>query len=304
MDKAAAWDVVASFLTSLSLERGLAENSRDAYQRDLGDFIEYCDRKELNEWDEVAPADVIRYLNEMHDLGIASTTVNRRLSALKGFFSFINREGICCRNPAGNVRGPRSRRKLPIVLDIPQIERLLDQPDTSTPIGMRDCAMLELMYGCGLRVSELVGLKLDALRFDNEILMVTGKGDKSRLAPVGGCARVAVTKYLAEFRPLLVRDLRKAQEAIFLTQKRGTPMTRQGFWKILRGYVRSAGLEGEVTPHTLRHSFATHLLEGGAGLREVQELLGHVSIATTMIYTHIDRSHLYEVVMSCHPRNK
>ncbi len=304
MDKAAAWDVVASFLTSLAFEKGLAENSREAYQRDLGDFIDYCVNKGLDDWDDVSPVDITRYLNELYDLGIAPATINRRLSALKGFFIYINREGICSNDPARTVKGPRSRRKLPLVLDYPQIEKLLDQPDTGTPIGIRDCAMLELMYGCGLRVSELVGLKLDALRFDGDILMVKGKGDKSRLVPVGGCAREAVVKYISEARPLLVRDRRKAQEAIFLTQKRGSPMTRQGFWKILLGYVRSAGLVMEVTPHTLRHSFATHLLEGGAGLREVQELLGHVSIATTMIYTHIDRSHLYEVVMSCHPRNR
>ena len=201
------------------------------------------------------------------------------------------------------MTGPRRRRKLPVVLTITQMEKLLEQPDTTTPAGIRDRAMLEMMYGCGLRVSELVGLPLDAVKMEGKVIIVTGKGGKSRLVPTGGYAREALTEYMKEARPQFVRDRRLTRDAIFLSQKLGKPMTRQGFWKILRGYVVQAGLSGDITPHTMRHSFATHLLEGGAGLREVQELLGHASIETTMIYTHIDRSHLYEVVKTFHPRN-
>ncbi|MCF7810678.1 site-specific tyrosine recombinase XerD [bacterium] len=302
MNKDSAYEAVASFLTFAALEKGLAANSREAYRLDLSDFVEFCDNNDLQTLDNVTPALIVHYLTELFDLGIAPATISRRLSSLKGFFKYLHRDGLCSQDPARTVKGPRSRRKLPVVLDIAQIEKLLEQPDQDTPIGIRDRAMLELMYGCGLRISELVSLKLDAIRFDGEILMVTGKGSKTRLIPVGGYARKALAKYLEQVRSSLVRERRKTLDAVFLTQLRGAPMTRQGFWKILRGYVTSANLTIEVTPHTLRHSFATHLLEGGAGLREIQELLGHVSIATTMIYTHTDRSHLYDVIMSCHPR--
>ena len=302
MDTDSAWNAVAAFLTSLALEKGLAENSRDAYERDLGDLIDYCTRKEITDWQSVASADISRYLNELCDLGIAPATVNRRLSAFRGFFVFLCREGICEADPARVVTGPRARRKLPAVLTIPQVETLLEQPDLDTTAGVRDRAMIELMYGCGLRVGELIGLRLDSIRINGEILQVHGKGDKIRLVPIGGYARDALAKYLSEVRPVLVKDRRRAQDAIFLSIRLGKPLTRMGFWKILKCHVQAAGIKEEVTPHTLRHSFATHLLEGGAGLREVQELLGHSSIETTMIYTHVDRSHLYEVVKTFHPR--
>ncbi|NQT34675.1 site-specific tyrosine recombinase XerD [bacterium] len=302
MDKDRAWDAVAAFLTNMALEKGLAENSRLAYRRDLGDFIDFCDRSELKNWNNVKSADITHYLFELNDTGIAPATVNRRLSAIKGFFAFIHREGICKSNPARVVIGTRGWRKLPAILTIPEVEKLLDQPDISAPIGMRDRAMLELLYGCGLRVSELVGCPLDGFRMDYHILIVQGKGGRTRLVPVGEYAREALAKYLSKARPGFVRDRRRTQGAVFLSQKLGTPLTRQGFWKILRAYVRSADLDSTVSPHSLRHSFATHLLEGGAGLRDVQELLGHVSIDTTMIYTHIDKSHLYEVVRTFHPR--
>jgi len=302
MDTDAAWNTVAAYLTSLALEKGLSENSRSAYQRDLADLIDYCSCKGISGWNDITSADISRYLNELYDLGIAPATVNRRLSAYRGFFTFLCREGILQADPARVVIGPRARRKLPSVLTIPQVEALLAQPDLNTPAGVRDRAMIELMYGCGLRVSELITLTLDALRMDGEILFVRGKGDKTRLVPVGGYARDAVMKYLSEVRPSLVKDRRQTKDAIFLSLKLGKPLTRMGFWRILKAHVAAAGIKEEVTPHTLRHSFATHLLEGGAGLREVQELLGHASIETTMIYTHVDRAHLYEVVKTFHPR--
>jgi len=302
MDTAAAWDAVASFLTSLSFEKGLAENSRQAYQRDLGDLIRFCSRRGLKDWNKVRSADISRYLGELYDLGIAPATVSRRLSAFKGFFAYMFREGLCPSDPARLISGPRARRKLPEVLSADEVELLLRQPDLGNPGGVRDRAMLELMYGCGLRVSELVGLRLDDFQLNGELLKVRGKGGKQRLVPVGGYARDAIARYLSDVRPQLVRDRLRAGDALFLSIKLGRPLTRQGFWKIMQGYVQAAGLKMRVTPHTLRHSFATHLLEGGAGLREVQELLGHASIDTTMIYTHIDRSHLLEVVRTFHPR--
>jgi len=303
MNTDAAWSAVAGFLTSLALEKDLAENSREAYRRDLGDLIEYCQRCGIGLWSDVKSADITRYLTELYDLGIAPATVNRRLSAFRGFFAWLCREGTCQTDPAKLVSGPRARRRLPNVLTIAEVEKLLAAPNLSNPIGIRDRAMLEVVYGCGLRVSELVNLKLDAFRLDGRLLLIQGKGGKQRLVPIGGYATQAVTDYLQKIRPLWVRDVRKTQDALFLTQKRGAPMTRQGFWTILKAHTTTAGIETRVTPHTLRHSFATHMLEGGAGLRDVQELLGHASLVTTTIYTEIDSAHLYEVVKTFHPRN-
>lgn len=303
MDVDSAWNAVAGFLTTLSLEKGLSGNSREAYNHDLGDLIDFCTRRGISGWDKITTADLTKYLGELYDLGIAPATSNRRLSAFRGFFAYLQREGICESNPASIISGPRSRRKLPDVLTYEEIKLLLNQPDLSTPAGIRDRAMLEVMYGCGLRVSELVSLKRDDFILDGKLLKVRGKGDKQRIVPVGGCAVEALEHYRTQVRSGLIRNPRDAGEVIFLSQKLGKPLTRQGFWKILRGYVFAAGIKSEVTPHTLRHSFATHLLEGGAGLREVQELLGHASIDTTMIYTHIDRNHLLEVLRTFHPRN-
>ncbi|HHE46693.1 MAG TPA: site-specific tyrosine recombinase XerD, partial [Bacteroidetes bacterium] len=234
MDTDSAWDAVASFLTSLSLEKGLAANSRAACQRDLGDLIDFCGRKGIKSWRDVASVDISRYLNELYDLGIAPATVNRRLSAFRGFFTYLCRERICESDPARVVIGPRGRRRLPPVLTIPQMEKLLAQPDIGNPAGIRDRAMMEMMYGCGLRVSELIGLRLDALRMQGVILQVKGKGDKTRLVPIGGYARAALAKYLSEVRPGLVRDRRSARDAIFLSMKLGKPLSRMGFWKILK----------------------------------------------------------------------
>lgn len=206
-------------------------------------------------------------------------------------------------DPTELITGLTTRRRLPDVLTVNEIEALLGAVDTSNAPGLRDKAMLELAYGCGLRVSELVGVKVTDFIMDGAILKVTGKGSKERLVPVGGYAREALVDYINRGLPGLKRDRAKSQGRLFLSAKLGKPLTRVGFWTLLKGYVSKAGLTSRVTPHTLRHSFATHLLEGGAGLREVQELLGHASIDTTMIYTHVDRTHLLEVVRTFHPRN-
>ena len=303
MDDDAAWSAVAGFLTSLALEKDLADNSREAYRRDLADLIDYCRRSGAADWAGVKPADITRYLTELYDLGIAPATINRRLSAFRGFFAWLCREGAIPSDPAKLLSGPRARRRLPNVLTIAEVEKLLAVPDTATPIGLRDRAMLEVAYGCGLRVSELVNLQLGAFRLENRLILIRGKGGKERMVPVGEFAARAVGDYLQKCRPLWVKDVRRAGEALFLTQKRGAAMTRQGFWTILKSLTTKAGITTRVTPHTLRHSFATHLLEGGAGLRDVQELLGHASLVTTTIYTEIDKDHLYEVVKTFHPRN-
>lgn len=296
------WDALAGFLTTIALEKGLAANSREAYRRDIADLIGFLEPLGVTEAAAVTTAHIARYVSTLYDLGIAPATVSRRLSAFRGFFGYLVREKVCIADPAELVSGPRGSRRLPDLLTVEEIERLIAAADPATPLGRRDGAMLELGYGCGLRVSELVGVRLADFLLEGKILKVTGKGDKQRLVPVGGCARAAIAKYLAEVRPGLIKDHKQARDALFLSLKLGRPLSRVAFWQNLQGYVAAAGLQRRVTPHTLRHSFATHLLEGGAGLRDVQELLGHASIATTTIYTHLDRSHLLEVVRSFHPR--
>lgn len=297
-----ARDTISTFLTSLSIEKGLAKNTLEAYQHDLGDLIEFCNRKSIRSWDKISTTHLNGYIRDLYDVGAASSTVNRRLSSIKGFFSWLSRENMIKRNPAQVLKSIRKQRKLPAVLTPDEVELLISQPDKSSNAGIRDRAMFEVMYGSGLRISETIGLRLDNILPGGEIMRITGKGSKQRIVPLGGYAKSALDKYIRNVRPELAVKSQNSGSYIFLSLRLGTPLSRMGFWKILRGYVVAAGLDKDITPHTLRHSFATHLLEGGAGLREVQELLGHASIDTTMIYTHIDRSHLMEVVRSCHPR--
>lgn len=301
-DGPALWEAVAGFLSGLALEEGLSDNTREAYRRDLADLIQFWGESVPDNWSDVRPTDLTNYLARLSRTGASPATINRRLSAIRHFFGYLLREGAVNSDATIHLTGPRQRRHLPDVLSVSDIERLLDQPDLATPTGLRDRAMLELGYGCGLRVSELVGVALDDFLLEGAILKVLGKGSKERLVPVGDCARTALVEYLAKGRPSLVRAAPHAFGRLFLAAKTGRPLSRVGFYLILKNYVQAAGIERRVTPHTLRHSFATHLLEGGAGLRDVQELLGHVSIDTTMIYTHIDRSHLIEVVRTFHPR--
>lgn len=304
MDEAAAWDAVAGFLTTIAIEKGLAGNSREAYRNDLRDLIRYCTDHSIPQLQSIKSSDILNYLSELYDLGVASSTMNRRLSAFRGFFSYLDREGIVNKNPVELVDGPRIKRKLPEVLSVQEMESLLAQPSDESNGGIRDSAILEMMYGCGLRVSEVINLKLDNILLDGDLLKITGKGSKQRIVPIGDYARQALKDYLTKSRPSLIRDPQQACEGLFLSLKLGRPMSRQAIWLMLKDYARSAGLSSKITPHTLRHSYATHLIEGGAGLREVQELLGHVSIDTTTIYTHIDRTHLTEVIRTCHPRER
>lgn len=303
MDEATAWDAVAGFLTSMALEKGSSEKTCEAYRNDLANLLDFCVQRSISGWDKVTPLEITRFINELYDLGISSATVNRRLSAYRGFFSYLCREGIIRTNPAKLVSGPRAGRKLPYVLTPEDISAIFEQPDITTSAGLRDRAILELMYGCGLRVSEVIAVRMESFVLEGKLLAVTGKGEKQRLVPVGGMAQKAVADYLSQGRSRLVREPRKAGGFLFLSVKLGRPVTRQAVWLMIKKYARVVNPELNVTPHMFRHSFATHLLEGGAGLREVQTMLGHVSIDTTMIYTHIDRTHLIEVVRTFHPRS-
>ncbi len=301
-DQGELWDALSGFLTMISLEKGLAHNTSQSYRLDLEDLLRFLTDENVSTPASVKTTHITKYIGSLYDLGIAPATISRRLSAFRGYFAYLQREGVIVKDPAELVESPKSIRHLPEVLSIQEVERLIAAPDQETPTGIRDRAMLELGYGCGLRVSELVSVKIGDFLLEGKILKVTGKGGKQRLVPVGEFARNAIEQYMQKVRPGLIRERAAAKDALFLSLRLGMAMTRMAFWQHLQGYLLKAGLSRKITPHTLRHSFATHLLEGGAGLRDVQELLGHVSIATTSIYTHIDRSHLIEVVRSFHPR--
>ena len=297
-----ATDEVASYMTNLALEKGLSVNSCDAYRIDLIDLIQFLSIRNVASWESVSALDISDYVSQLYDIGIAATTVSRRLSAFRGFYKHLQREGIATHNPAKLVLGPRESRKLPAVLSLHDIEKLLESLQGDKPMDIKNLAIIEVLYGCGLRVSELTGLRLSNLLADGKVINVTGKGDKQRLVPMGGMARQAVLRYLKDVRPSLVKNAKDARDSIFLSQRHGKPMSRQAIWQLIKKLALQAGISTAITPHTFRHSFATHLLEGGAGLRDVQEFLGHASIETTNIYTHIDKGHLLEVVRTFHPR--
>jgi integrase/recombinase XerD len=287
-----------TFLVSLALERGLSEKTVEAYRRDLLRFEQFLQARGVSVA-RARPRDVSAFLALLGGLGLAPTSINRHLSAVRSFFAQLEREGAVAANPAGSVERAVTARRLPHPLGVAEIERLLASPDASTPLGARDAALLEFLYATGVRVTELVTFPLSGLLLDEGLIRVIGKGRKERLVPIGEPARLRVVSYIEGSRRLFVRG---RDPGILFLNHRGRPLTRMGFWKILRGHVRAAGIGARVSPHTLRHSFATHLLEGGANLRDVQEMLGHADITTTQIYTKVDRSYLREVHRTFHPR--
>jgi len=282
-----------AFLDTLAVERGLAANTIAAYRRDLRDHFHFLQSKSLRALTEVDESHLIMDLGRLRRQGAAPSTVMRRLSAIRCFYRHLVREEKLAVDPTAHLPPAKLSRHLPEVLSVEDVSRLLDQPDISMKRGVRDKAMLELLYATGLRVSELVNLKRSDLNLDLALVRCIGKGSKERIVPVGAPAMEAVKAYL---------ELRKdAAPALFLGNK-GKPITRVAFWRILQRYARQAGIRGVVSPHTLRHSFATHMLDGGADLRAIQELLGHASIATTQIYTHVSTDRLREEYQAHHPR--
>lgn len=289
-----------SFLEYIKYEKGLSANTIAAYRRDLLQFHAYLvSQQRAQEPQDITRQDIRRFLTHQLDQGVSHPTVARRLSSLKTFYRFLVLEGYCQNNPTVDLETPKIKRKLPDVLTIEEIDRLMDQPRVTLVLGLRDRAMLELMYGTGVRVSELLSLQIDDINFLAGFLRCFGKGRKERIIPVNQTSIEWTQRYLARSRSQLVKT--PAERTLFLNAH-GRPMTRQGFFKILQAYAAQAELTKEVTPHTLRHSFATHLLENGADLRSVQEMLGHADISTTQIYTHLTRSHLREVYKLYHPR--
>lgn len=285
------------FIDYLRLERGLSNNTIQAYSRDLLRFSRFLEESDLTPL-EVSREDISRYAGIL-GRELSARSVARGISAIKSFFRFLVREGHTKENPARLVESPRLSRRLPRVLSPAEVELLLAGPDTSTPAGLRDRAMLELLYATGLRVSELVGLRVLNVNLEAGYVRTMGKGSKERLVPMGEKAVQAVREYLRDGRVELLKGPNFPH--LFLNF-RGRPLTRQGFWKIIRKYGRETGIQKEITPHSLRHSFATHLLEAGADLRSVQVMLGHEDISTTQIYTHVTRKRLKELHSRCHPR--
>ena len=287
-----------AYLAFLAVEKGLARNSLDGYARDLGKYEEHLERRG-REVLACERADVVAFLKLLVDGGLEPASVSRALSAVRGFHRHLVREGIRATNPTAEIDRPRRGLKLPSVLTVEEIERLVTSPAGDTPKDLRDRAMLELLYASGLRVSEIVGLRTLDVDLGAGLVTVLGKGSKQRVVPLGEEAHARVSAYLAHGRRLLDRTRRSPM--LFLNA-RGGKLSRQGFWKILRARARQAGLARRVTPHTLRHSFATHLLEGGADIRTVQVLLGHADVSTTQIYTHVGRDALRRVYERAHPR--
>ncbi len=289
---------IRAFLNYAGVEKGLAENTLLAYGRDLAKFAAFvAERGESLEG--IDRGDIIDFLESLYKRGLDSRSVARHQVTLRNFFRFAQREGMIPADPTEHLQSPKVRSRLPSFLSVEEVDRLMAQPDTKTPHGLRDKAMLELLYATGMRVSEMVSLKLDDIRFEMGYLRCVGKGNKERLVPAGRAALGAVEKYIRHGRAKLLK--KKTSPYIFVNQMGGR-LGRVGFWKILAAYGRKAKLRIRLSPHKLRHSFATHLLERGADLRSVQMMLGHADIATTQIYTHVVQDRLKQVYKAHHPR--
>jgi len=288
-----------TYLDRLAVERGLSPRSVEAYGRDLREFGGWLSSRRIALAD-VGRAEVVRHLQARRAAGLSARSAARLISALRGFFAFAVGERIVAADPTAHVVNPKTWAALPRALSAENVETLLSAPDEADPLGLRDRAMLETLYATGLRVSELVRLETERVDLASGSILVLGKGNKERLVPVGRAARKWIARYVAEARPTL--DAKRSPH-LFLN-RRGAPMTRQRFWQLIEGYARKAGIRARISPHVLRHSFATHLLEHGADLRSVQMMLGHADIATTQIYTHVSRARLRSVYDEFHKKKK
>ncbi len=291
---------VQVFEDTLALEDGASARTIEAYRRDVIRCAIYLREQGITSAGDITPAVLREFVYHLKDLGLAGSSIRRNISALRTWFRVLLAEGLVHNDPTERLDAPQRWRTLPEVLSVDEITRLLAAPQLDERLAFRDRAMLELAYGAGLRVSEWIGLATKDVLLEDGLVRVFGKGSKERLVPIGRSAIGAVAVYMRELRPVLERGQGKG---ILFLNGQGKPLTRMGAWKILRKYVEQAGIEKDVSPHTLRHSFATHLLEGGADLRAVQEMLGHADIATTQIYTHVDREYLRSVHKQFHPRS-
>ncbi|WP_449536832.1 site-specific tyrosine recombinase XerD [Ferdinandcohnia sp. Marseille-Q9671] len=293
-------DQVKDYLHYLVVERRLANNTVMSYERDLKTYYAYLTKVEsITSFNEVSRLQVIHFLKYLKEQGKSSKTLARNIASIRSFHQFLFREKVTTHNPTEQIETPQSERTLPKVLNIKEVEALLDAPKLNNPLGIRDKAMLELLYATGIRVSELVNLNLSDIHLSMGFIRCLGKGNKERIVPLGSVATKALLHYTEDARGQLVKQ--KKTDAFFVNHH-GNRLTRQGFWKNLKKIAKVARIEKELTPHTLRHSFATHLLENGADLRAVQEMLGHADISTTQIYTHVTKARLKDVYKMYHPR--
>jgi integrase/recombinase XerD len=283
----------------LLVEKGLSSNTLESYTRDLSRFLDALKRFGITRIDEVDNTTILKHLIRLRKEGLGAKSRARHLVSLRGFFRFLVQEKIIDHDPSRLVELPKTGLRLPDVLSADEVASLLNAPDSNKPTGLRDAAMLELLYAAGLRVSELVSLKVQDVNLDAGFVRILGKGDKERVVPIGTWAKSKIMLFLETAR---LQMLKNAKSPYLFVARAGKPMTRQGFWKLLKKYATIAGITKKITPHSLRHSFATHLLEGGADLRSVQMMLGHVDISTTQIYTHVARDRLKQIHGKYHPR--
>lgn len=294
-------DLLEQFLNYLAIDKGLRPKSLEAYRRDLQDWLDFAVSKERAITSSSIDSVLSLFLVHMHDRGLSPRSMARKTSAMKGFYRFLVREGHMSFDPTELMERPRIGKPLPHVLSQQEIERMLQQPDVANPLGLRDRAILEMLYATGIRESELIGLKLGNINAAAEFVNVVGKGNRERIVPVGLYAIKAVNEYLLHGRPKLVKDIN--ERTLFLNPY-GKGMSRMGIWKIIRKYAVMAGITRHVSPHVFRHSCATHMLEGGAAIVAVQEMLGHVDVSTTQIYTHLTSKDLRNIHRKAHPRGK
>lgn len=288
------------YIRYLQIERGLADNTIESYKRDLNQYLVYLEKNELRDWEKIDRYTILSFMQELKETKKSSATVIRMVSSLRKFHQYLKQEQRSSVDPMLHIDTPKKAHHLPKVLSMTEVEKLIETPNTNEILGLRDRAILEVMYATGLRVTELTELKMDDLHLSLGLIQTIGKGDKERIIPIGDLAIKWIENYLKYSRNKLEKPSKRSPY-LFLNHH-GRKLTRQGIWKNLGALVKKAGIEKEVTPHTLRHSFATHLLENGADLRVVQELLGHSDISTTQIYTHITKQRMAKVYKTYHPR--
>ncbi|PZL73406.1 site-specific tyrosine recombinase XerD [Enterococcus plantarum] len=291
---------IIDYLHNLQIERGLSLNTRKSYERDLHKYFAFLKEQKVETWQVIDRYIIMEYLQTLHNENNASATIIRMISTLRGFHQFLRQERYIDHDPMQHIDSPKKAQKLPSTLSIEEVTTLIETPDTTKPLGIRNRTILEVMYATGLRVSELVDLKIGDLHLSIGLLQTIGKGDKERIIPLGDYAIQWIEKYLEEARPILIK--KNQNETHLFVNHHGNSLSRQGVWKNLKQIVQEAGINKTITPHTLRHSFATHLLENGADLRIVQELLGHADISTTQIYTHITKQRMADVYKQHFPR--